>query len=159
MPSTSERNAMIDKIGKLPGQIEQLVSGLTDEQLTTHFLDGEWTVAQNVHHLVDSHIMSLVRCRMMLTQENPTLPVYDQDVFAELPDAKNANLENSIQALKGLHSRWVIFWQNLSDDDWARTGYHPEIGDVSLDRQLQIYSNHGEAHIDQIKRTLAAQTS
>ncbi len=159
MPSAEDCNAMIDKISKLPEQIEALVSGLSDEQLTTHFLEGEWTVAQNVHHLLDSHLMSLARCRMMLTEDRPTLPIYDQDKFAELPDARSADVGDSIQALKGLHSRWVVFWQNLRGDDWKRTGYHPEIGDVSLERQLQIYSNHGEAHIDQIERTLAAQTS
>ena len=32
-----------------------------------------------------------------------------------------------------------------------------EIGEVTLDDILQIYGAHGEGHIDQIDRTLAAQ--
>ena len=39
--------------------------------------------------------------------------------------------------------------------DFARAGVHPDNGPMSLDRILKAYAAHGEAHIDQIQRTLA----
>lgn len=155
--TTQERQALIEKIRQLPAQIAALVEGLSKEQLTTHYLDGEWTVAQNVHHLVDSHMNSYIRCKLIATEEYPTLKPYDQDVWATFADASDANVSGSLVMLAELHKRWVRFWETLPDDAWARTGHHPESGTVTLDTQLVAYAEHGEAHIDQITRTVAAQ--
>jgi len=56
MLTREQRRDMIDKIRVLPEQLAARVRGLSVEQLTTHFLAHEWTVAQNVHHLGDSHV-------------------------------------------------------------------------------------------------------
>ncbi len=151
-----ERALLIDKIHHLPEQIAALIAGLTAAQLTGHPLTGEWSVAQNVHHLADSHMNSYIRCKLIATEDHPTLKPYDQDVWAALADASGPDVAVSLTLLTALHSRWVIFWENLPDDAWARTGFHPEAGTVTLDDQLRLYAAHGESHIDQITRTLAA---
>jgi hypothetical protein len=51
----------------------------------------------------------------------------------------------------------VRLFESLAEADWRRAGLHPEIGEVTIDSILQIYAAHGEGHIDQINRTLAAQ--
>jgi hypothetical protein len=59
----------------------------------------------------------------------------------------------------GLHARWVALFESLPDAAWARTGYHPESQrDFSIDSILSSYADHGEAHLDQIQRALAAQS-
>jgi DinB superfamily len=156
MPA-AERAALIAKIARLPDQVQELVAGLSPAQLTTPFLAGEWTVAQNVHHLVDSHANSYIRCKLILTEDGPPLKPYNQDAWAALPDASGPDVELSLAILRGLHARWVRFWESLPDDAWAREGHHPEYGTMSLDRVLRSYAEHGEAHLDQIGRTLAAQ--
>jgi hypothetical protein len=65
MPTETQRRELIEKIRELPERLREQVSGLTDAQLTTHFLAGEWTVAQNVHHLADSHMNSFIRTRLI----------------------------------------------------------------------------------------------
>ncbi len=152
-----ERNVLIDKIRHLPQQIADLVAGLSAAQLTTHYLTNEWTVAQNIHHLVDSHMNSYIRCKLIATEDHPTLKPYDQDAWATFADASAADVSGSLVMLTQLHHRWVGFWETLPDDAWARTGHHPENGTVTLATQLAGYAAHGEAHIDQITRTLAAQ--
>ena len=154
---TDERLVLIEKIQRLPEQVAALVNGLSDEQMTTHFIDGEWTVAQNVHHLCDSHMNSYLRCKLILTEDNPTLRPYDQDVWAALPDASGADVGDSLALLAGLHGRWTTFWQSLTDADWDRPGFHPADGPVTLAMQLRLYAEHGEGHLRQIGNTLAAQ--
>jgi len=154
---SDEQNALIEKVQQLPEQVAELVGGLSDEQMTTHIIKGEWTVAQNVHHLCDSHMNSYIRCKLILTEENPTLRPYDQDVWAALPDASGADVTDSLALLTGLHARWVTFWQNLTDEDWDRPGFHPADGPVTLAMQLRLYAQHGEGHLHQIGKTLAAQ--
>jgi hypothetical protein len=155
--TNQQRHELIEKIRIFPSQLRARVDGLTDEQLTTHFLEHEWTVAQNVHHLADSHMNSFVRTRLILTEERPPLKPYDQDRWAELADSGTTALEESLGVLEGLHRRWVRLFESLGEAEWRRAGQHPEIGEVTLENILQIYAAHGEGHIDQINRTLAAQ--
>ena len=152
-----ERAVLIGKIAVLPQQLAEAVGSLSPEQLVARPLPGEWSVAQNVHHLADAHMNSFIRCKLMLTEDNPTYKPYLQDSWAELPDAAKADISASLALLRGLHARWVVLWESLAADDWARTGNHPETGRIyTMEDVLRTYGNHGEAHLDQIGRTLAA---
>ena len=155
----ADRAGLIGKIRALPGEVERLVAGLTPEQLTTAYLPGEWTVAQNVHHLVDSHLNSYIRCKLIATEDGPPLKPYDQDRWAVLADASQADIADSLALLRHLHARWVVFWESLGEAEWARSGFHPESGEVSLSTQLRLYAEHGEGHLEQIARTLGAGVS
>ena len=157
MFTESQRHELIEKIRELPARLRERVSGLTDAQLTTHFQAHEWTVAQNVHHLADSHMNSFIRMRLILTEERPTLKPYDQDLWAELADSGTTALEESLSILDGLHQRWVRLFESLDEAAWRRAGLHPENGEVTIEDMLRIYAAHGQGHIDQISRTLAAE--
>lgn len=134
-------------------RLRKRIEGLSDEQLTTAYNAPEWTVAQNVHHLVDSHLNSYMRFKLILTEDHPTLRPYDQERAAMLPDAMEADLTASLQILEGLHTRWARMLEHIAD--WAKTGYHPELERaISLDDLLTTYANHCEAHIEQIKAVL-----
>lgn len=157
MPTSSERQRLIEALRTLPAQLEALTAGLSAAQLTIPYLAGEWTVAQNIHHLADSHMNAYIRCKLIATEEHPTLKPYDQDRWAALPDGQHADVSVSLALLRALHQRWVLFWEQLPGDAWVRSGLHPENGEVSLDDQLRLYAAHGLGHLDQITRTLAAQ--
>ncbi|MBW7885755.1 MAG: DinB family protein [Caldilineaceae bacterium] len=157
MSTPAERAALIEKIRRLPGQVEALIADLTPEQLAGHFLPNEWSVAQNVHHLADSHMNSYIRCKLIATEEEPVLKPYDQDRWAVMPDATGVALAPSLELLRALHTRWVHFWESLEPAEWERSGMHPESGILTLAMILHIYADHGEAHIDQMTRTLKAQ--
>lgn len=158
MLTPSERTELIAKIAQLPAHLEALVCTLTPAQLTTPFLAGEWTVAQNVHHLADSHMNSVIRMKLVLTEESPTFKPYDQDAWAATADANNPDIGDSLQLLRGLHKRWVRLFESLPEQAWQRSGIHPEYNRrYTIDDILRIYGAHGEGHLDQIQRTLDAQ--
>ncbi len=157
MLTTTEKHDLIAAIRDLPAQLEALVAGLTDAQLTTHFLAGEWTVAQNVHHVADSHMNAYIRTKLLLTKDNPTVIAYDQDVWAELADVHQTSIRESLDLIRGLHARWVALFESLTDAQFAMRGMHPENGVITVEALLRTYAGHGAAHLDQITRTLAAQ--
>ena len=156
MLSPQERTERIATLAALPERLSQLVAGLTVAQLTTHYLPDEWTVEQNVHHLGDSHMNSVIRLKLILTEDHPTLRPYDQDAWALTPEANAAEMTPSLALLAGLHARWVRLFSELSESQWQRTGFHPENGNVSVEDLLITYAAHGEGHLDQIRQTLAA---
>lgn len=145
-----QRKDMINRIRKLPANLEKEVTSFSDSQLDTPYREGGWTVRQVVHHLVDSHINAMVRMKLLLTEDNPTIKPYDQQEWAKLPDTNEMPIEDSLLILKGLHSRWYYLLDRIPDGSWQRKGYHPESGDLILEDFLKIYSHHGENHLKQI---------
>jgi hypothetical protein len=152
----AERRERIAQLAALPAQVEAAVAGLSPAQLTTRYLANEWTVAQNVHHLADAHLNAFARIKLMLTAERPTFFAWDQPRWAETADANGADLSDSLAMLRSLHSRWVRLLESLDEAQWQRAGLHPERGEMTVDDQLRVYSGHGQAHLDQIAKTLAA---
>jgi hypothetical protein len=157
MVGISDRQRLIERIRQLPQQLAELTAGLTSEQLTSHFLAGEWSVAQNVHHLADSHLNSYIRLKLILTEENPTIRPYYQDLWATTPEANAPDLSASFMLLRGLHQRWADLFDGLDESQWRRTGIHPVSGTITPASLLETYAQHGVDHLDQMQRTLAAQ--
>lgn len=151
------RQQCIEKIRRLPQQVADFTANLTPEQLTTQFISGEWSVAQNVHHLADSHMNSYIRLKLILTEENPTIRPYDQDAWAMTPEANSPDLRASLTLLAGLHERWANLFAGLNGAQWQRAGIHPASGSISPVTLLQGYAQHGKDHLEQMARTLAAQ--
>ena len=156
MLSPEQRYAYIQTIAQLPTQLEEAIQNLTTEQLSSFYLDEEWSIAQNVHHMADSHMNSFIRLKLILTEDHPTLKPYDQDAWVNMADEVSLDLENSFSILRGLYRRWVIVFESLTEDQWQRTGHHPEIGTVTVADMLESYAGHCRDHLDQIQRTLAA---
>ena len=156
MTTAAERHQLINRIAELPEIIEATVKNLNDDQLDTPCGVGEWTVRQVVHHLADSHMNSFIRLKLILTEDHPTLKAYDQELWARLPDSEELPPEVTFTILRGLHTRWITLLESLSDEDWQRTGFHPEIGSITPEDLLAIYARHGEEHVEQITRLLDA---
>jgi uncharacterized damage-inducible protein DinB len=150
-PLTDEqRRDCIATIEETPARLRAAVAGLNDEQLATPYRPGGWSVKQVVHHVPDSHLNSYVRFKLALTQDQPTIIAYDENVWANLDDARDAPIDVSLDLLESLHQRWVLFLRSLKGDDFKRTFNHPELGVVSVDRNLALYAWHGPHHVAHI---------
>ncbi len=152
--TAQERVARIELIEAHPGNMRAAVAGLDDTQLDTPYREGGWTLRQVVHHVVDSHVNSYVRFKLAVTEDKPRVGTYEEAKWAELPDGRLLPVEDSLSILEPLHRRWVYFLRHLSDDDFGRAVFHPEIGDITVDVLLEIYGwhcPHHEAHITTLR--------
>lgn len=140
----------IQAIKDLPDLLAAAVEGLNDAQLDTPYREGGWTLRQVVHHVADSHINSYVRMRLMVSEENPTLQAYNENIWATYADAQTVPLDDSLSLLKHLHRKWALFLSDLKEADWAKTGLHTENGEVRLADVLPYYAQHGAHHAKQI---------
>jgi hypothetical protein len=151
----ARRVSFIRTIEELPGRLREAVAGLTEAQLETPYRPGGWTVRQVVHHLADSHANSLIRFKLGLTEEVPTIKPYMEDRWAELADSKHAPVELSLNQLDSIHARWILVLKSMSAEDFARNLYHPEHGEVSLNYMLGLYDwhcRHHLAHITELRK-------
>ncbi len=148
-PSTEQKRQFLEDIEQTPAQLRAAVRGLSDAQIDTPYREGGWTVRQVVHHIPDSHMNSYIRFKLALTEEEPTIKPYMQNLWAELPDSR-LPIEDSLVMLEMLHRRWMVLLRSLSDADWKRAFRHPELGPMTLEKNLALYSWHGRHHVAHI---------
>jgi len=148
--SDEQRRTMIEQIAELPAKVRAAVAGLSEQQLDTPYRDGGWTVRQVVHHLADSHLNAFVRFKLALTEDRPGVKTYQQELWAETPDAKSAPAGLSLTLVESLHQRWTVLLNSLVPADFARSLCHPELGEVTLEKYLAMYAWHGRHHVAHI---------
>jgi hypothetical protein len=146
----AERRAFIDTIEETPARMRAAVAGLTEAQLDTPYRPDGWTVRQVVHHVPESHLTSYTRFKLAITEDVPVIKPYFEDRWAELDDARQAPIALSLDLLDALHGRWIWFLRSLKEKDFERTFRHPEIGIVSVDKNIALYAWHGRHHVAHI---------
>ena len=147
--SEQERAEKIRDIELCPVKVRSAVAGLNESQIDTPYRDGGWTVRQTVHHMADSHINSFIRFRFALTEDNPMVKPYNEKAWAEIADSREP-VQVSLQLLEALHQRWVVMLKSFTPDQWKRTMTHPEVGVMTLDRTVGLYSWHSRHHVAHI---------
>jgi uncharacterized damage-inducible protein DinB len=156
-PSPEQRRKFISEIEQTPAAIRAAVHRLSPEQLDTPYRDGGWNVRQVVHHVPESHMNAYIRFKLALTEDEPTIKPYAEDRWARLADVQATPIEVSLALLENLHSRWVVLLRGLTEKDWNRTFVHPEMGVVSLEKNLAHYAWHGKhhtAHITELRNRM-----
>jgi uncharacterized damage-inducible protein DinB len=142
-----QRAEWIAQIAETPARLREALAGLTDAQLDTPYRDGGWTVRQVVHHVPDSHMNALIRFKLGLTEDHPTIKPYDEAAWANLGDVAATPVETSLALLDHLHVRWVNVLRAITGEQWSRTIQHPENGTMRLDYTLGMYAWHGRHHV------------
>ncbi len=153
--SSDQLQDWILQIDRFPSELENEFSNLSEAQLEWIYRPEGWSIRQVVHHLTDSHLNSFMRFKLALTEENPVIKPYQEDLWAELPDSRETPIGWSIHMLTGLHRRWVYLLEHLEPEDFAKTFFHPEQQrKVRLDRNVGIYAWHGLHHLAHVRQAI-----
>jgi DinB superfamily len=146
----------ISDIETFPSKLKKETESLNNEQLDTVYRSDGWTIRQVVNHCADSHMNSLVRFKLALTEDKPTIKPYFEDRWAELVDSKTMPIEPALKMLEGIHERWTVLLKSLTEVQLKRTFIHPEHEkEISINENIAIYAwhcNHHLAHITTLKK-------
>ncbi len=135
-------------------RLRETVDGLNDEQLKKTYREGSWTVRGLVHHIADSQLNMFQRLKLALTDENPTVPAFDQNKWAIQPDTK-LPVESSIKMLEGINERIVSLGYHLTEDQLERTFTHEVNGKITVATKVAKLAWHEEHHLAHIKIALS----
>lgn len=156
--STTEEiiESWIISIEALPQSIIELTKELNEKELNYKYRPNGWTIKQVVHHCADSHINSLLRFKLTLTEKSPTIRPHFEDRFAELIDYSEP-IETSILILKGVHKKLGVLLRNLNQEELQLEFIHPEHGKrFTLEETIGTYAWHSKHHLAHIKQALKA---
>lgn len=142
----------IDQLAETTAEVRRMVAGLSEKQWSAQ-PDGEWSVEQNIGHLFDVDICYGFRIRLILTEDRPSYPAYDEKRLVALPKPAFPELLDAWDAVR--HAN-VVLYRSMDPAQQARTGIHPEQGEEPALRLPQKMAGHDIAHLNQIVRTIEA---
>ncbi|MFD1929560.1 YfiT family bacillithiol transferase [Sporosarcina siberiensis] len=135
-------------------RLREAVDSLKDEELSKTYREGSWTVRQLVHHIADSQLNMYQRLKLALTDNNPTVPDFNQDKWAVEPDTE-LPVESSIKMLEGINERIVALGNSLTEEQLGRTFIHAINGEVSVAKKIAKLAWHENHHLAHINNALA----
>lgn len=144
----------LKEIESYVSKLRETVNSLSDEDLSKTYREGSWTVRQLVHHIADSQLNMYQRLKLALTDENPTVPAFDEEKWAVQPDTK-LPIESSIKMLEGLNERIVSLGHSLTEEQLERTFTHQVNGEVTVAKKIAKLAWHEEHHLAHIKIALS----
>ena len=151
--SENDLKTWIAIIESFPSKLKNLTETLSVEELNWMYRPKGWSIKQVVHHCADSHINSLIRFKLALTEDIPTIKPYEEALWAELADGNSNDISPSIQIIEGVHARWVLLLKSLGSAALIHQFFHPENLKISsLEETVGVYAwhcNHHLAHIEQ----------
>ena len=152
-PDSAEENLKeaIEQIKLLPENLNKALRNLNESQINTPYRPGGWTVRQVVHHIADSHMNALIRFKLALTEDNPTIKPYDEAAWAKMSDYELA-VNPSLDLIRIIHFKWVVLLEKMELSDFHKTYYHPENKrQQSLLEVALMYSWHSQHHLAHIQ--------
>nr|WP_315221521.1 putative metal-dependent hydrolase [uncultured Flavobacterium sp.] len=158
-PTEYTSEYLSNKIQEIESFSERLKSEtihLTNEQLDTPYRPEGWTIRQVIHHCAESHMNCYIRIKWALTENNPVIKAYDENLWSQLPDSLQMPIKHTLSLLEGLHFRLAYIMKNLSEDDLEKRFIHPENNSEYRIKQIigtyAWHSNHHLAHITTLKK-------
>jgi len=135
-------------------RLRKTVDHLNEEGLQKTYREGSWNVRQLVHHIADSQLNMYQRLKLALTDDNPTVPPFDQDAWAVQPDTA-LPVESSIKMLEGINERIVALGNELTEAGLKRTFTLQDSGEIAVSTKVAKLSWHEEHHLAHIEIALA----
>lgn len=156
-PTDEELERWIMDIDAFPTLLNHLVKELTVEKLQWKYRPDGWMIKQLVHHCADSHMNAFIRFKLTLTENTPVIRPYLEDKWAELTDATQDDLSDSLSLIAALHKKWVLLLMTLSSEELHLEFEHPEHGKkYNLADTIGNYAWHCNHHLAHVKQALAA---
>lgn len=141
----------IEEIESFPERLKKEVQSLNNDQLDTPYRENGWTIRQVIHHCAESHMNCYIRIKWTLTEENPVIKYYHEDLWSALEDSLTMPIEPTLTLLDGLHYRLTYILKNLSQTDLKKYFIHPENNkNFELREVIGNYAWHGNHHLAHI---------
>ena len=138
-------------IETLPQKMEYALQNLDAAQIQTPYREGGWTLNQLVHHIADSHMNAYIRFKLGLTEINPTIKSYEEQLWATMADTAEQPINISLTIIHALHKRWASVLKNITQQEWDRTIVHSATQQqMTLWYLLGLYAWHSRHHLAHI---------
>jgi hypothetical protein len=149
----------IEILGRTPSVLTFLLSGLPDGWIYNNEGGESWNPFDIVGHLIHGEKKDWIPRAKIILEYAEKKPFEPFDRFAQFKDSEGKTLNDLLEEFAKLRNENidVLNKLNLEENDFNKTGIHPEFGTVTLKQLLSTWVVHDLSHIRQISRVMAKQ--
>jgi hypothetical protein len=96
------------------------------------------------------------RCRLIAFEDHPHLAPFDQDRWAAGKSHEKGSAADALSLFEALRKTQLGLYKASGGETHARTGLHPERGEVSMRITFETCAGHDVNHLRQIEALRAA---
>lgn len=131
-----------------------IVSVASAEALRRSPGPGEWSARTVLTHLADAELVYGARLRLVVAEQNPPLPAFDENAwssrFGDLEDAKEA-----LERWRVNRTSTIRVFDSLAEEEWERAGMHEQRGRLTAGDICRLLADHDTSHLNQIRTAVA----
>jgi hypothetical protein len=145
-----EETDIVSAMRKQLTEIEDLFGSIPEEKGAHSYADGKWTIKELLGHLINGERVFSYRALRISRGDETSLPGFDQDLLTDNGNFNSISLADLLEEFTNLCRANIIFFQNLTDEAWERTG---TVNDTPASVRAIAYNmvNHTRHHIDSLR--------
>lgn len=99
-----------------------LLGGLSEEQASSRYAPGKWSIKQLVGHVTDGERVFAYRALAIARGETQPLPGFDQDPYVANGGADERSISDLAEELATVRRANVMMFRAFSEEAWLRMG-------------------------------------
>ena len=127
------------------------LSNLTDAEADFRPDPARFTLREVLAHLADWDPVFSERLTRMQREDHPTLPGYDEGVWAIEHDYASSDWREQLALFTDRRRALVAQVRAFAAEDWPRTADRPEIGVLSMQDLTMLIPQHDIYHLRQVQ--------
>ncbi len=154
-----EINEAIQILETTPRVLAVLLTKLPEGWIAANEGPDTWSPFDILGHLIHGEKTDWIPRARIILEEGTSRPFPSFDRFAQFKDSEGKSLRELLDEFEQLRTQNIEFLKrlDLAESDYAKTGLHPDLGEVTLRQLLSTWVVHDLSHIRQIARVLAKQ--
>ena len=143
--SLVEETDIIYALHKQSSELQNLLIGVSEEKENFRYAEGKWSVRELLGHLIDGERVFSYRALRISRGDQTRLASFEENSFVANSNFSRAKLADLIEEFSLLRKSNILFFRNLTDEAWLRTGTASE-ATVSVRALAFIMVGHVRHH-------------
>ena len=148
--SLVEGSDIVSAMRKQLTEAENLFASIPEEKGEHSYAEGKMTIKELLGHLISGERLFSYRAMRIAHGDQTPLPGYDQDLSIANGNFNSISLADLIKEFSNLCQANILFFKNLSDEAWSRTGTTND-NPVTVRALAFNMVNHTRHHIDSLR--------
>ena len=153
--TTGDRLSSLEHLRATGRDLVSLVSGVSDDHLARSPAEDQWSAAEVIAHLADAELVYANRLRLVVAQDRPRLPWYDEQEWVARFGQLDEDARVTLARWRALRDSNVRLLEALVDEEWERAGIHDTDGLMTVEAIAKRMVAHDRTHLDQIRAALS----
>ncbi len=154
--SLVEETDIVFALEKQSSEWQNLFAEISAEKVDFRYAEGKWSIKEVVGHLIDGERVFAYRALRFSRNDKTSLPGFEQNSYVANSNFSNAEFTDLVEELSLLRQANILFFKNLSDEAWLRTGTASE-AEVSVRALAYIMVGHIRHHAKILRSRYLAQ--